>query len=122
LIKLGREERIKLGNIQAKRDWGHARDYVRAMWLMLQQGHPDDYVVASGTCHTVAEFLEKAFSLVELDYRNHLEIDPNLYRPSEVMTLRGNSAKAKRVLKWEPTVTFEELIREMVEGDLELLK
>lgn len=119
-IKLGKEKRIRLGNIQARRDWGHAKDYVRAMWLMLQQDRPDDYVIATGTSHTVEEFLEKAFALVGLDYRTYLEIDPNLYRPSEVMTLTGNAAKARRVLGWEPTIGFDELIREMVESDLEL--
>src|SRR4030043_1953409 len=122
LIKRGKEKRIKLGNIQAKRDWGHARDYVRAMWLMLQQEKPDDYVIATGECHTVEDFLQKSFALTDLDYRNYLDIDTTLYRPSEVMVLMGNSAKAKRVLGWKPTITFEELIREMVGSDLEFLK
>jgi GDPmannose 4,6-dehydratase len=122
LIKLGKEKKIKLGNIQAKRDWGHARDFVRAMWLMLQQDQPDDYVVATGTCHTVEDFLQQAFSLVDLDYRQYLEIDETLYRPSEVMALMGNYSKAQSVLGWSPIITFEELIREMVENDLELLK
>jgi len=122
LIKRGKEKRIKLGNIQAKRDWGHARDYVRAMWLMLQQEKPDDYVIATGECHTVEDFLQKCFALMDLDYRNYLDIDTTLYRPSEVMVLMGNFAKAKRVLGWKPTITFEELIREMVDSDLELLK
>jgi GDPmannose 4,6-dehydratase len=117
LIKLGKEKRIKLGNIQAKRDWGHARDYVRAMWLMLQQEKPDDYVIATGTCHTVEEFLKQSFELLEMDYRKHLDIDKALYRPSEVMVLRGNYAKAERVLGWKPITTFEDLIREMVESD-----
>lgn len=120
LIKLGKEKRIKLGNIQAKRDWGHARDYVRAMWLMLQQEKPDDYVVATGECHTVEDFLEKSFSLLELDYRKYLDIDTAFYRPSEVMVLMGNYSKAERVLGWRPTITFEELIREMVESDMNL--
>ena len=120
LIKRGKEKRIKLGNIQAKRDWGHARDYVRAMWLMLQQEKPDDYVIATGECHTVEDFLQKSFALMDLDYRNYLDIDTTLYRPSEVMVLMGNFAKAKRVLGWKPTVTFKELIREMVESDLTL--
>ncbi|MBI4767207.1 MAG: GDP-mannose 4,6-dehydratase [Deltaproteobacteria bacterium] len=117
LIKLGKEKRIQLGNIQAKRDWGHARDYVRAMWLMLQQEKPDDYVIATGTCHTVEEFLKQSFDLLEMDYRKHLDIDKALYRPSEVMALRGNYAKAERVLGWKPITTFEDLIREMVESD-----
>jgi GDPmannose 4,6-dehydratase len=120
LIKLGREKRIKLGNIQAKRDWGHARDYVQAIWLMLQQETPDDYVIATGQCHSVEDFLQKAFALLDLDYRNYLDIDPTLYRPSEVMVLIGNYSKAERVLGWRPTITFEELIREMVESDLAL--
>jgi len=120
LIKLGREKRIKLGNIQAKRDWGHARDYVQAMWLMLQQEQPDDYVIATGQCHSVEDFLKKAFALLELDYRNYIDIDPTLYRPSEVMVLMGNYSKAERVLGWRPRVSFEELIREMVEKDLAL--
>jgi len=120
LIKLGKEKKIKLGNIQAKRDWGHARDYVRAMWMMLQQKKPDDYVIATGKCHTVEDFLKKSFSLLELDYRVYLNIDKTLYRPSEVMVLMGNYSKAKRVLGWKPTITFEELIREMVESDMAL--
>jgi GDPmannose 4,6-dehydratase len=120
LIKLGREKRIKLGNIQAKRDWGHARDYVQAMWLMLQQEQSDDYVIATGQCHSVEDFLKKAFALLELDYRTYLDIDPTLYRPSEVMVLMGNYSKAERVLGWRPRVSFEELIREMVESDLAL--
>jgi GDPmannose 4,6-dehydratase len=122
LIKLGKEKKIKLGNIQAKRDWGHARDFVQAMWLMLQRDQPDDYVIATGKCHTVEDFLQKSFALLEMDYRNYLEIDPNLYRPSEVMVLMGNYSKAQRVLGWQPITSFEELVREMVESDLELLK
>jgi len=120
LIKLGKEKKIKLGNIQAKRDWGHARDYVRAMWMMLQQKKPDDYVIATGKCHTVENFLKKSFSLLELDYRDYLDIDKTLYRPSEVMVLMGNYSKAERVLGWKPTITFEELIREMVKSDMTL--
>ncbi len=120
LIKLGKEKRIKLGNIQAKRDWGHARDFVRAMWLMLQQEKPDDYVIATGKCHTVEEFLQKSFALLEMDYRNYLDIDTTLYRPSEVMVLMGNYSKAERTLGWQPMTSFEELIREMVESDLAL--
>ena len=119
LIKLGKEKRIKLGNIKAKRDWGHARDYVQAMWLMLQQEKPDDYVIATGKCHTVEDFLERSFSLLGLDYQQFLDIDPTLYRPSEVMTLMGNYSKAQKVLGWQPTIPFEELIREMVEKDLD---
>ncbi len=118
LIKLGKEKKIRLGNIKAKRDWGHARDYVRAMWLMLQQKKPDDYVIATGKSHTVEEFLKKSFSFLNLKYRDYLEIDKTLYRPSEVMALKGNYSKAERVLGWKPTITFEELIREMVESDM----
>jgi GDPmannose 4,6-dehydratase len=119
LIKLGREDKIKLGNLEAQRDWGHSRDYVRAMWLMLQQEEPDDYVIATGETHSVREFLDKAFSLLDLDYNRYLEIDPAFYRPAEATILQGNYAKAKRVLGWEPTVFFPELVKEMVESDLE---
>jgi GDPmannose 4,6-dehydratase len=118
LIKLGREQKINLGNLEALRDWGHSRDYVWAMWLMLQQKNPDDYVIATGESHSVRDFLEKAFSLLELDYKNYLEIDPAFYRPAETTILQGNYAKAKRVLGWEPTVFFEDLVKEMVESDL----
>ena len=118
LIKLGREKKIKLGNLEALRDWGHSRDYVQAMWLMLQQKKPDDYVIATGESHSVREFLEMAFSHLELDYKNYLEIDPAFYRPAETTILQGNSAKAKRTLGWEPTVFFQDLVREMVESDL----
>lgn len=120
LIKLGQEQKIKLGNLEALRDWGHARDYVQAMWLMLQQENPDDYVVATGESHSVREFLNRAFTLVELDYRDYLEIDPAFYRPAEATILQGNYSKAKRVLGWEPTILFPELVREMVENDLAL--
>ena len=119
LIKLGKENKIKLGNLEAKRDWGHAKDYVRAMWLILQQDEPDDYVIATGVCHSVEEFLERAFGLLGLDYKKYLEIDETLYRPSEVMLLRGNPSKAKKILGWEPMITFDELIKEMVESDLD---
>jgi GDPmannose 4,6-dehydratase len=118
LIKLGREKRIKLGNLEAQRDWGHAREYVQAMWLMLQQERPDDYVIATGESHSVREFLDKAFSILGLDYNNYLEVDPAFYRPAETTILQGNYTKAKRVLGWEPTVFFPELVREMVESDL----
>lgn len=118
LIKLGQEKRIKLGNLEALRDWGHSRDYVQAMWSMLQQERPNDYVVATGESHSVREFLDRAFTLLDLDYRNYLEIDPAFYRPAEAMVLQGNYSKAKRVLGWEPTILFHELVREMVESDL----
>jgi len=118
-IKLGLEKEIRLGNVEALRDWGHSRDYVRAMWLMLQQDEPEDYVVASGESHSVREFLELSFECVGLDYRKYLVIDENLYRPSEVNILQGDASKAKKKLAWFPEVSFKELVREMVEGDLE---
>jgi GDPmannose 4,6-dehydratase len=118
-IKLGIENEVRLGNLEAKRDWGHSRDYVRAMWLMLQQDERDDYVIASGESHSVRDFLEAAFNYVDLDYRDYFIIDDNLYRPSEVNLLQGDASKAREKLGWSPTVSFEELVKEMVEGDLE---
>lgn len=118
-IKLGIEKEVRLGNLDAKRDWGHSRDYVRAMWLMLQQYEPEDYVIASGESHSVREFLETAFNYVNLDYRDYFIIDNKLYRPSEVNILQGDASKAKEKLDWSPTVSFEELVKEMVEGDIE---
>ena len=118
-IKLGLEKEIRLGNLEAKRDWGHSRDYIRAMWLMIQQDEPDDYVIASGESHSVREFLETAFSYVDLDYRDYLVIDEELYRPSEVNILQGDASKAHQKLNWLPTITFEELVKEMVDRDLE---
>jgi GDPmannose 4,6-dehydratase len=118
LIKLGQIKKMTLGNIKAKRDWGHARDYVKAMWMMLQKDQPDDYVVATGKCHSVREFIKRAFSLVGLDYQKYLEIDPALYRPSEIMLLKGDASKARRVLGWKPQTNFEALIKEMVEEDM----
>ncbi len=119
MIKLGLENEIRLGNLDAKRDWGHARDYVTAMWLMLQRDEPDDYVVATGESHSVKDFLETAFTQVGLDYRKYLVIDEKLYRPSEVYILTGDASKAREKLNWFPTVSFDELVKEMVEGDLE---
>lgn len=116
--KLGIEKEIRLGNLEAKRDWGHARDYVRAMWLMLQQDDPEDFVIATGKTRSVKEFLETAFSHLNLDYNDYLTIDDQLYRPSEVHLLQGDASKAQRKLNWFPTVSFEELVQEMVEGDL----
>ncbi|MFH1674152.1 MAG: GDP-mannose 4,6-dehydratase [Pseudomonadota bacterium] len=118
-IKLGMEKEIRLGNLEAKRDWGHARDYVKAMWLMLQQDEPQDFVVASGETHSVRDFLETAFSYVDLDYRDYLVIDQELYRPAEVNILQGDATKANLRLNWSPTVSFNELVQEMVDGDLE---
>jgi GDPmannose 4,6-dehydratase len=117
-IKLGLDREIRLGNLDAKRDWGHSRDYVRAMWLMLQQGEPDDYVIATGETHTVRELLEKAFGCLGLDYRNHVVVDEQFYRPAEVHVLQGDASKAMKKLNWTPTVSFERLVQEMVEGDL----
>jgi GDPmannose 4,6-dehydratase len=118
-IKLGLDKEIRLGNLDARRDWGHSRDYVRAMWLMLQQEEPEDFVIASGESHSVREFLQLSFDCVGLDYRNYLVIDENLYRPSEVNILQGDASKAKKKLAWSPEVSFKRLVTEMVEGDLE---
>lgn len=117
-IKLGLEKEIRLGNLDAKRDWGHSRDYVRAMWLMLQQDEPDDYVIATGEAYSVKEFLKEAFNYIGLDYNNYLVIDKELYRPAEVYILQGDSSKARKKLSWAPTVSFKEMVREMVDSDL----
>jgi GDPmannose 4,6-dehydratase len=117
-IKLGVQEKLKLGNLDAMRDWGFAGDYVKAMWMMLQQDAPDDYVVATGEKHSVRQLVELAFEHVGLDWREHVETDPGLFRPAEVNTLRGDSAKARRQLGWEPEVDFPGLIRMMVDADL----
>jgi GDPmannose 4,6-dehydratase len=121
-IKLGLARQLTLGNIDAKRDWGHARDFVQAMWLMLQQDEPDDYVVATGVSKSVRDICEIAFEHVGLSLEDHLVIDPSLFRPSEVDVLLGNPAKAKRCLGWEPKTSLEEMIREMVDADLDRLK
>ncbi len=121
-IKLGFEEELRLGNLEAQRDWGYAPDYVQAMWLMLQQEHPDDYVVATGQTHSVREFVQLAFECVDLDYRDFVVQDERFMRPAEVDLLVGNSQKARRVLGWTPVVSFEELVRIMVEADLKLVK
>ena len=117
-IKLGIEKEIRLGNLKAKRDWGHACDYVRAMWLMLQQDEPEDYVVASGESHSVRKFLETAFNYAGLDYHDYAVLDEKLFRPSEVNILQGDASKAREKLKWSPKISFEELVRGMVESDL----
>lgn len=119
LIKLGREQKIELGNLEARRDWGHAREYVKAMWLMLQQEKPDDYVIATGESHSVRDFLDRAFSLLDLDYRNYLEVASTFYRPAETTVLQGNYAKAKKILGFQPTILFSDLVREMVKSDLD---
>ena len=117
-IKLGQADHVSLGNIAAGRDWGHARDYVAAMWLMLQQDTPEDYVIANGSTITVEDFCRAAFAHVGLDYRDYVRIDPDLYRPAEVDVLRGDSAKARDRLGWVPETTLQTLIEEMVEADL----
>jgi GDPmannose 4,6-dehydratase len=119
-IKLALQDKLYLGNLDARRDWGHAKDYVEAMWLMLQQDAPDDYVVATGEQHSVQEFVEEAFGLLDLDWREYVKIDPRYYRPAEVETLLGDSSKARRVLGWEPKISFKELVRLMVESDMKL--
>lgn len=121
-IKHGLSNELKLGNLDAKRDWGHAADYVKAIYLMLQQPEPDDFVVASGETHSVREFCEIAFSHVDLDYRDYVSVDERLYRPAEVEQLTGDASKARKQLGWKPTYTFEQLIEEMVRFDLELVK
>jgi GDPmannose 4,6-dehydratase len=118
-IKLGMQRELYLGNLDAKRDWGYAGDYVEAMWLMLQQPQPDDYVIATGETHTVREFLDVAFDHLNLDWKQYVKIDPKYYRPTEVDLLIGDAAKAKKQLQWEPKVRFQELARMMVEADLE---
>lgn len=121
-IKLGLSKELRLGNIDAKRDWGHSRDYVKAMWLMLQQETPDDYVIATGRTVTVRDMCRVAFQHVGLDMDAHLVIDPELFRPAEVDVLLGNPAKAKEKLGWEPAISLEEMIVEMVEADLKRLR
>ena len=122
LIKLGRARELRLGNLESRRDWGFAGDYVRAMWLMLQQPQPDDYVVATGETHAVRELCEVAFGHVGLDYQEHVVQDQRFFRPAEVDLLVGDPAKAGKVLGWEPTMGFRELVRIMVDADLEALK
>ena len=117
-IKLGLASELRIGNLDAKRDWGHAKDYVRAMHAMLQQPEPDDYVIATGQTHSVRELCEIAFAEVGLDYREFVKVDEMYYRPAEVDLLIGDASKARRVLGWEPTYTFRELIKEMVTADL----
>ena len=121
-IKLGKANELRLGNIDAKRDWGHARDYVQAMWLMLQQDKPDDYVVATGVTTTVRDMCRIAFEYVGLDMAKHVVIDPAFYRPAEVDVLLGNPDKAKEKLGWQATTTLEQMIHEMVDADLERVK
>lgn len=121
-IKLGLQEKLYLGNLEARRDWGFAGDYVETMWLMLQQAEADDYVVATGETHSVQELLEEAFGCLELDWQDHVAIDARYFRPTEVDALQGDAAKAREKLGWEPKVTFKELVRMMVDHDLELAR
>jgi GDPmannose 4,6-dehydratase len=119
-IKLGLQDALYLGNMEAKRDWGYAKDFVEMMWLMLQQDNPDDYVAATNETHSVREFVEETFSLLDLDWKQHVRHDPRYERPAEVDVLIGNPAKAKRQLGWEPKMKFKELVRVMVEADFKL--
>jgi GDPmannose 4,6-dehydratase len=121
-IKLGLQKKLYLGNLDAKRDWGFAGDYVEAMWLMLQQETPDDYVVATGETHSVREFAEKVFEKLELDYKQYVDIDRKYFRPSEVDVLLGDATKARKALRWAPKVGFEELIDMMIEADMEIAR
>jgi GDPmannose 4,6-dehydratase len=121
-IKLGLQEKLLLGNLDAERDWGYAKDYVEAMWLMLQQDEPEDFVIATGETHTVRELVERAFARVGLDPADHVSTDPQYYRPAEVDQLRGDYSKARERLGWEPQTSFEELVDLMVDADLEQLQ
>jgi GDPmannose 4,6-dehydratase len=121
-IKLGLQEKLYLGNLDARRDWGYARDYVEAMWLMLQADEPDDFVIASGENHSVREFLDEAFGYLDLDWKKFVETDPRYYRPAEVDLLLGDASKARRVLGWKPKVGFRELVKRMVDHDLNLAR
>lgn len=121
-IKLGLQEKLYMGNLDARRDWGYARDYVEAMWMIMNAAEPDDYVIATGETHSVREFLEKTFSYLDLDWEEYVEIDPRYLRPSEVDLLLGDASKARNTLGWEPKVGFDELVRLMTDHDLELAK
>jgi GDPmannose 4,6-dehydratase len=117
-IKAGQQKDLRLGNLEARRDWGHAKDYVRAMYLMLQQDTPDDFVVASGGSHTVRQFCELAFGQADLDYRDYVVQDDRFYRPAEVESLIGDASKARTVLGWTPDYDFESLVKDMVSNDI----
>lgn len=119
-IKLGLENKIRLGNLEAQRDWGHAQEYVNGMWLMLQRDDPGDCVLGTGKCHSVRTFLEITFNYVDLDPYEYLEIDEEFYRPAEIVMLQADASKAKKLLKWTPQISLEALIQEMVDKDLEL--
>jgi len=120
-IIAGKQKKLYLGNLKAKRDWGYAPEYVEAMWLMLQQDHPDDYVIGTGETHSVQEFLDEAFAYVDLDPGKYVEIDPRYFRPTEVDVLLADASKAKRKLGWEPKISFKELVRVMVDADMEAI-
>ncbi len=120
-IKLGLQKKLYLGNLEARRDWGYAPEFVEAMWLMLQQDTPEDFVIATGEAHSVREFVETAFSYVDLDWREHVEIDPRYFRPTEVDHLLGDATKARKKLGWQPRVSFQKLVRLMVDADLQAL-
>ncbi|MCK4784258.1 MAG: GDP-mannose 4,6-dehydratase [Desulfobacteraceae bacterium] len=121
MIKLGLRDKLELGNLEAKRDWGHSQEYVEAMWMMLQQDQPDNYVICTGRSHSVREFCQKAFSHVSLNYKDHVVVNQKFFRPAEIDVLVGDYSKAKRILGWEPTIFIDQLIAEMVENDLRLL-
>jgi GDPmannose 4,6-dehydratase len=121
-IKFGLQDKLYLGNLDAKRDWGYAPDYVKAMWLMLQQDDPQDFVIATGQSHSVREFLEEAFSYTDLDWKEYVEIDPRYFRPTEVELLLGDAGRAQKILGWEPEVGFKELVRLMVDADIKALE
>jgi GDPmannose 4,6-dehydratase len=121
-IKLGLEKKLYLGNLDAKRDWGFAGDYVEAMWMMLQADQPDDYVVATGEAYSVRQFVDKTFALLDLDPTKYVEIDPRYFRPAEVDFLQGDSSKIRKTLEWKPRVSFDGLVERMVEHDLQLAK
>jgi GDPmannose 4,6-dehydratase len=120
-IKAGMQDKLYLGNLDAKRDWGYAKEYVDAMWRMLQQDQPDDYVIATGETHSVREFLIEAFSQVDLDWKKYVELDEKYLRPAEVDLLVGDASKARDALGWRPAVTFKELVRLMVDADVALV-
>ena len=121
-IKLGRQDKLYLGNLDARRDWGYAKEYVEAMWLILQQDQPDDYVIATGETHSVREFLDEAFSCLNLDWHKHVEIDPKYMRPAEVDLLIGDASKARAKLGWAPKMRFKDLVRLMIDADMAELK
>src|SRR5262245_2833418 len=121
-IKMGLQEKLYLGNLDARRDWGYAGDYVRAMWLMMQADKPDDYVIATGATHSVRDFLDETFGYLDLDWTRYVEIDPRYYRPTEVDLLQGDASKARRELGWEPQVSFKQMVQMMVDHDLKIAR